>query len=189
MAFKRKQIVILSLVLMIVIAGYLQYSYKASSVSTTDKETGKLGEAVYVDSTSAKSDEKTDKTTNKDVNASKQANDFFAQAKLDKEMARSKDTDSLKQITEDTNASKEAKDKAYNEMVGIIADAEKEMKIETLVKGKGFSDTVVLFGEDKSIDVYVKAPSLSSVEVAQISDIVARQANVEMTSIHIKNKY
>ncbi len=49
MVFKRKQIVVLSLVLMIVVAGYLQYSYKKSSISVNSKDNEKLGEAVYVE--------------------------------------------------------------------------------------------------------------------------------------------
>ena len=47
MVFKRKQIVILALILMIVVAGYLQYSYRQGSTSANTE--GKLGEAVYVD--------------------------------------------------------------------------------------------------------------------------------------------
>ncbi|MDH7605762.1 MAG: SpoIIIAH-like family protein, partial [Melioribacter sp.] len=50
------------------------------------------------------------------VNATKEASNYFAQAKIDKEMTRSKGTDSLKSITEDMNASKEARDKAYDQM-------------------------------------------------------------------------
>jgi len=61
MVLKRKQIVVLSLILMIVVAGYLQYSYNNSgssgndsddiSVSQFDEETESLGEAWYVDNT------------------------------------------------------------------------------------------------------------------------------------------
>ena len=46
---KRRQIIILALVVMIVVAGYIQYSYKKSGFSQTDSDAGKLGEAVYVD--------------------------------------------------------------------------------------------------------------------------------------------
>jgi len=195
MVFKRKQIVVLSLILMIVVAGYLQYSYKKSSVSVSGKETGRLGEAVYVENendTAAAEQKDKEKKDNNDKNqkaaaASKLANDFFAQAKLDKEITRSKDVDALKAISDDASASKEVKTKAYEQRMKIVQNSEKEMRIETLIKEKGFSDVVALFGDDGSLDIVVKAPNLTSAQAAQISDIVTRQANIEMSKLHIKN--
>jgi len=194
--FKRKQIVVLALILMIVVAGYLQYSYKQGSTSA-GKDNGKLGEAVYVDNQlsnesldvaeKAKTDEKSDKKT--DVSASKLANDFFATTKMDKEMSRSKSKDSLKSITEDTNASKETKAEAYDKMIALVENADKEMRIEALIKEKGFNDAVALFADDGSIDIIVKTPSLTTAQTAQIADIVSRQAKVSMEEIHIKKLF
>lgn len=192
MVFKRKQFVVLSLVIMIVIAGYLQYSYRKSSISVSDKENGKLGEAVYVDNKdlSSENDENNDdKNILNDIGASKHANDFFAQAKLDREVTRSKDTDTLKQITEDVNASKDIKTKAYEQMIALVENSDKEMRVEMLVKEKGFSEVIAIFGDDGSLDIFVKAPSLTSTKVAQISDVVSRQAKIDIEKIHIKNVY
>lgn len=190
--FKRKQVVVLSLVLMIIVAGYLQYSYKKSSVSTSAKDGSKLGEAVYVDNkdseANAKDSAKDTKTT-KDTSASKQANDYFTQAKLEKEITRGKDTDALKAITVDQNATKDAKAKAYEQMMKIVSNSEKELAIETLLKEKGFNEALVLFGDDGSVDVVVKVPALTSANTAQITDIVTRQAKVSAADLHIKNIY
>ncbi|NJD03555.1 MAG: SpoIIIAH-like family protein [Ruminiclostridium sp.] len=194
--FKRKQIVVLALILMIVVAGYLQYSYKQGSTSA-GKDNGKLGEAVYVDNQlgneeidtamDAKKDEKPGKKT--DVSASKLANDFFAQAKMDKEISRSKSSDSLKAITEDVNASKEIRAEAYDKMMALLENADKEMRIETLIREKGFSDAVALFADDGSIDIIVKAASLTTAQTAQIGDIVSRQAKIAFEDIHIKKLF
>lgn len=196
MVFKRKQIVVLALILMIVVAGYLQYSYKQGSTSAS-RDNGKLGEAVYVDNQlenesfdqaeQSKKENKNDKKA--DVSASKLANDFFAQAKMDKEMSRSKSNDSLKVITEDVNASKEIRAEAYDKMISLVDNADREMRIETLIKEKGFSDAVALFADDGSIDIIVKSPSLTTAQTAQISDIVSRQAKVSMGDIHIKKLF
>lgn len=180
MVFKRKQIVVLALVLMILAAGYLQYNYRQSSISISEKDNEKLGQAVYVDG-----DNKTSAGTT--VSASKQATDFFAQAKLDKEISRSKDTESLKTLSADTTASKEIKLKAQENVLKISENSQKETRIETLVMEKGFNDALALFGDDGSVDVVVKSPTLTSAQVAQISDIVSRQANVPISKIHIKN--
>lgn len=191
MVFKRKQIVILALILMIVVVGYLQYSYRQGSASS-DVE-GKLGEAVYVDNEISNegmegSDTYTtdDKNTQKNVTASKLANDYFVQAKMDKEQSRSKSNESLKAITEDVNASKEIKAEAHEKMIALAENSEKEMRIETLINKMGFEDTFILFASDGSVDIVVKTPSLSVSQAAQITDIVTRQGNVEVKDIHIK---
>lgn len=204
MVYKRKQIVVLSLVLMIIVAGYLQYSYRKSSSSTAGKEDGRLGEAVYVDGMSLeeelskskkdekeekKNEKKDDKKAQEEVEASQQANDFFYQAKIEKEVARSQGREALAEITEDTSASPETVAKAHEMIMDMVTLAEKEAKIELLVKDLGFSDVVALFGDDGSLDIVVKAPSLSSTEVAQIADIASRQADIEISKIVVSSKY
>jgi len=190
MVFKRKQIVVLSLILMIVVAGYLQYSYKKSSSSVSNKDSGKLGEAVYVDNGDLSTgDQNVD--ISKDKKASKFANDYFSQAKLDRDMTRSKSSSTLKGITEDGNATKDEKAQAYDEMITLQKDSEKEMRIETLIKRDGYSDVLVLFGDDGSVDIEVKSPTLTSQQTAKITDIVTRQADLHIspTDLHIKNIY
>jgi len=120
---------------MIVVAGYLQYSYNNSgssgndsddiSVSQFDEETESLGEAWYVDNTtdlqagnkeekkdekSENSDKKENKQDNKALQASKEANEFFAQAKMDKD---------VRQRTQ-----------AYERMLKLLENSDKEMRIE-----------------------------------------------------------
>ncbi|AEV68665.1 SpoIIIAH-like family protein [Acetivibrio clariflavus] len=222
--FKRKQIVVLSLILMIVIAGYLQYSYKKSSVSVSnemlDTDSPRLGEAVYVDNSDSlgsevaektedadkkdnkkedkkenkKEDKKEDKKdekkdSGKEVQASKQANEFFAQAKMDKDVTRGKNKDELEQITKDPNADKELKAQANKKILALIDKSEKEMAIETLIKEKGYSDVVVFIADDGSVDIVVKAQSLTDVEATQIADIASRQANVAISDVHVRTVF
>lgn len=224
MVLKRKQIVVLSLVLMIVIAGYLQYSYNKSSISvneTVETDSPRLGEAVYVDNSDLlenevaekteesdkknnkeedkkdnkddkksnnKDDKKKDdkKSSNKDVQASKQANEFFAQAKMDKDVTRGKNKEELEKITKNPDADKQLKSQANEKILALIDRSEKEMAIETLIKEKGYSDVVVFIADDGSIDVVVKAQSLSDVEATQIADIASRQANVAIADVHVR---
>lgn len=204
--FKRKQIVVLSLVLMIVIAGYLQYSYKKSSISVSDivdTDSPRLGEPVYVDNTEVLDNEVAEKTkdldnkdnkkddkkgeSNKTVQASKVANDFFAQAKMDKDVTRGKNKDELENITKDPSASKELKSQANSKMLAIIDKCDREMAIETLIKEKGYGDVVVFVADNGSVDIVVKTQSLSDIEATQIADIAARQANVAIADVHVRD--
>ncbi len=194
MVFKRKQIVILALILLIVVAGYLQYSYRQGS--TAADADGKLGEAVYVDNEIYNEgfeepemdvSENIDDQTN--VTASKIANDYFVQARMDKEQSRSEAAESLKAITEDINASVEIKDEAHSKMIAIVENTEKETRIETLINKMGFDESFILFADNGSIDIVVKTPSLSTSQTAQITDIVTRQADVDVSDIHIRTMF
>jgi stage III sporulation protein AH len=224
MVFKRKQIVVLSLVLMLVVAGYLQYSYKKGSTSVNNSDNTRLGEAVYVDSDytvssdgkesdskkdkkeenkdskskedskdksndkdSAKSNDTSDKKTSTNLDASKEANDFFAQARLDKDVSRGRNNDTLKAIADDSSITKEARNKALEKVTRMAENSDREMRIENLVKKNGFSDAIAFFADDGSVDIVIKAPNLSSSQTAQIYDVVSRQANLEIDKIRIKN--
>jgi len=220
MVLKRRQIVVLSLILMIVIAGLIQLSYNkgnninsdefaVNETTAKDVDTPKLGDAAFVDNSTGsagngtqitdkkdtdkkeKDDKNKDEKTNdkKAIQASKQADDFFAQAKIQKDIVRAQDTETLKEITESADATDIMKKEASQQMMKIITNSDKEMRIETLIKEKGFSDVVVLFADNGSIDIVVKAPALSTLEVAQIAEIASRQANVDMNNIYIRKEF
>ena len=178
---KKKQIAVLFLVLLIVVAGYLQYSYKKSSDSVNsadEQDKGKLGESVYVDS---------DDLTAEELGENSEDTDYFAQAKLDREMALSRDTETLRAITEDPNADEMVKAEAFEKLIVMTENSQKEMKIETLIEEKGFKDALVFFGTDSSVDVVVNVPTLTDSDAAQICDIVSRHAGVDIDKIHIKH--
>lgn len=191
---KRKQIIVLSLVLMLVIAGYLQYSYNKSS-QFSEEDSAQIGDAVYVenqDSTTADQAATADNATavgEKAVTASKEANNYFAQTKMDRDVVRDKDIELMKSITDDQLATKEQKSAAHSKMMKIVEISQKEVNIENLIKGKGFSDVVAMFGEDGSVDVTVKTPAITKAQAAQIADIVVRQANVPLDKIVIKKMF
>ncbi len=185
---KRKQIIVLSLVLMLVIAGYLQYSYNKSS-QFSEEDSGQIGDAVFVDNQDINDDSAVVDDTEKTVTASKEANNYFAQTKMDRDVVRGKDIEIMKSITDDQSASKEQKTEAQAKMMKIVETSQKELNIENLIKGKGFSDVVALFGDDGSVDIVVKAPAISKADTAKIVDIVTRQANISLDKIVIKKMF
>lgn len=170
---RKKQIVVLSLVLLIIVAAYLQYNFNQRVPES--EESTPIGAAIYVDDTMP------------DTNAI-EVGSFFNEAKLEREISLSKNTDALKAIANDDSISQDLRDKAYDRMINLIDLSEKKMKLEIMIKEKGFSDVLVEFAEDGSVDVIVKADKLTQSLVAQISDVVSRQANVTLDLIHIKNK-
>ena len=190
MNFGKKQIIMLSLLVLIIAAGYLQYNYNQSSPEIVSGK-NKIGEALFVetenDNVKAAS---VDSVNEETVPASKQANDYFASAKMEMEVARSKGADELEKIILDEKADKEIVKKAYEAKMKLVLTGEKEVKIENLIKKIGFSDALVMFSEDGSVDVVLKSPTINESETAQITDIVCTYAGIsELEKIRIKNVY
>lgn len=191
---KRKQIIVLGLVLVIISVGIIQYNYGGSGESSKINNPEDLtfgqgsdledipGAAVYVDNTQAGSD----------AAAALQTSGYFAEARLERDRVRSKQKAELKTITEVTDNTAAASsiltlDEASSQLVNLIKRSEIESSVESLVKQRGFEDALAYMSDTGNIDVMVKAESLSEKEVAQISDIVVRHANVTMENITVKN--
>ncbi|NLU51871.1 MAG: SpoIIIAH-like family protein [Clostridiaceae bacterium] len=196
---KRKQIIVLGLVLVIITVGILQYYYggEGEYFSGNDLQTTSLldalgknyedipGAAVYVNNSGV---ENIDSETIEQTTA---ASGYFAEARLERDKARSKQKEELKAILDGTNdavaASSLTVGEAQEKLLDVIRRSEAEATIETLIKQRGFEDALALMSETGNVDVIVKADSLSAAEVANISDIVVRHANVEMKDITVKN--
>ena len=63
-------------------------------------------------------------------------------------------------------------------------NAEKERKIETMVKAKGFEDCFV-YVDDSGVSVTVKGGEIDGAKVAQIKDIVVTETKVPARNIKI----
>jgi len=188
----KKQILVVALVLVIITAGVLQFLYGDTGFSSKNDGEERLGEAVYVDNITGEavnSDGGTDAdgtvAENTDTVADAEK-DYFTQARLERDAIRSRQKEELKDLTS-SNAGDEITAKAQQEYLDLIRRAEIEATIESLIKQRGIEDVVVIFGSTGTVDLVVKAESLSQSETAQISDIVMRHAGVEMKDIHIKN--
>lgn len=183
----RKQILVVALVLVIITAGVLQFMYGEKGFSSKNDGEERLGEAVYVDNITGETVNLTDGTANGDNAANNTGTDYFTQARLEREAIRSRQKEELKELTGNANAGDEINSKAQQEYLDLVRRSEIEATIESLIKQRGIEDVVVIFGSTGTVDLVVKADSLSQSETAQISDIVMRHAGVEMKDIHIKN--
>ena len=168
----RKQIVLAVLILMVAVAGYLNWRYEANSLDAaepvTDEirspESENIGEAVMV---------------NKE-------NDYFSECRNNREEVRSKTLGVLNEVVNNANSTQEAKDKAQAEIVDISKNITSEANIENLIKAKNFEDAVV-FINNGSITVTVKANGLTAPQTAKIKDIVIEQTgnnNIKIVEVN-----
>lgn len=172
MVLNRKYVIMALLVVMIGVAGFLNWSYKKDNAeinvnkpitASTDKSK-KLGEAQPANS------EATESTVKK--------------AREDRVVARGKAIELLNGIINNQSTTKEAKDKAQQAVMAIAKATEKEGIIEGLVKTKGFEEAVVFINDGK-VNVVVKTKGLNAADTAKIHDIVTEHTGLTADKIKI----
>lgn len=110
--------------------------------------------------------------------------DYFSKTKSELQAARTKTkeelTESVKTAGDNSEAAKSAVDK-----LSVIASRESaEANIQSLLKAKGFSDSMAIIG-DNDVNVVVRAESLDSGQTVQIQDIAAAQSGYTLDKIKI----
>ncbi len=113
--------------------------------------------------------------------------DYFTSTALDRQQSRDEAIDVLKLVTENDEASEEAKAEAAAKISKIAVDMQNEANIETLVKAKGFEECVAVIADD-SVSVIVKADELMANQAAQILAIVYETTGISTENISIINK-
>ena len=212
--FRKNQIIITSLAIMIVIAGYLNFTAdqtkpvkQEAAAETAEKireENIQAEEAAAgadaditsfpdedLASVSAEAESTADTETPEGekvgeavLTSSASAGAFSASAKLNREQVRSKNEASLLEIINNTDISEDMKADAIASMNRMTDRAEKELDAELLLEAKGFKDSVVSINDD-SVDVIVGAAEITDEQKAQIEDIVTRKTERNVSDIVI----
>lgn len=198
--FKKNQIIIATLAVMIAVAGYLNYSgalFQETEDGTTEANADLANQELLDISqedieTSTEDIESNDSevegTPGEAVLTNGTAETTVAQAKVTREQVRAQNKESLQAIIDNTNLSDAEKQSAVDQMVRMTEISEQEAAVETLMASKGFSEAVVSIDEN-SADIVVKADELTDANRAQIEDIVTRKTeispeNIVITPIH-----
>lgn len=207
--FKKNQIIITTLALMIAIAGYLNYSGKIfgnkEETQTTANELAskELLDISEEDSASASTDiasqdneiadaGESGQTPGEAVLTSSEVSNIAAEAKVTREQVRSKNKETLQSIIDNENIGDEQKQEAVSQLVGMTELSEKEAAAETLLASKGFENAVVTLTTDTA-DVVVDGANLSDASRAQIEDVITRKTgispeNIVINPIHAQSK-
>ena len=188
MVVKRKELVAAALVVLIGVAGYLNWSYQDEIRVTDGKlytETGKrLGEAQYVSSPKQAEEESTDDENSEEKAEKTSASDSFTSARLEKENARSKALEILNKSAENESFDEETRKQAQERILNMAANVEKEAVIENIARAKGFTELAVYI-DGTSVDMLVKKGNLSEEDIIKLKDIAAEQLNISAKDIKI----
>ena len=187
---KSNQIILFVVALMLVSAGYLSYSMRGTPVSSnivSENEVSSIGDARLVSSNNIiDSNSLNEVSVATSSSSSSRTDDYFASSRLGRDTMYSQMIESYQNLLDNQNVSEEQKTVATQEITEINNTQNSIMICENLIKTKGISD-VVIFVNDKSINVIVKADTLEQDTIAQIQNIIAREMNAEIENIHISN--
>ncbi|HHY17640.1 MAG TPA: SpoIIIAH-like family protein [Firmicutes bacterium] len=109
--------------------------------------------------------------------------DFFAEFRLSREKIQKEQMDLVKKVMDDKNASAKVRDEAHLQYLEIVDAMGKELKIEGVLKAKGWDTLVFLSGD--LCTVVVKASELDEKDVAQIGDAVKKIGRINVQNITI----
>lgn len=210
---KKNQLAILVIALMLVTAGYLNYTSTQNLVETgtntlEGNQIAAIGDATLVSSgelmeekdkesilntiqNSQKQDtnEVQNNTVNNDTTMPTNSNpdDYFTSSKLERDKMYSQMLETYQKLLESESISQEQKAISEQEITKINQTKNAIMIAENLISTKGFENCVI-FVNDNSVSVVMKAEKLEQDQIAQIQNIVARELKVELQNINISKK-
>ena len=204
--FKKNQLAILVIALMLITAGYLNYGtvYNKEVAKDTGAsldntiDLAELGDAELVNTnvtqesnseTPNKFQEETQSTVN-EQNESKVASttdDYFTTSKLERNVMYSQIIERYQEIIASNAQSSDQKSIAQEEINRINNLQNAIMITENLLSSKGFTQSVIFVNGD-SVSVIIGKDELKPEEIAQIQNIISRELNANVENIHISMK-
>lgn len=182
--FGGKQILLLGLVALVVAAGYYRWTV----------ENDKLNEAVPTVSevktkpTEAEAEQKKENGEQPKEGENPQGNqggtENITKLKQSRDSARSQSVEEYKKMSQDKEASQENRKNAEKKVAMENDFADKERKIETQVKAKGYNDCIA-YVDEGGVSVTVEGGEIDGAKVSQIKDIVVSVTNVSVKNIKI----
>ena len=109
---------------------------------------------------------------------------FYATYRNEREATRTQEIQFYDSIIASASSSADAKEEAELNKMNLIAQMEKELVTEGIIRGKGFTDAIVT-SSSSNVNVFVQSAELTSAEVAQITTVVTEQLGVEIDRIII----
>ncbi len=178
MKFGRKQLVLASLVLALGAAVYLNWQFAGTNklpIGDGEDTSSQLGAAQLVNNAYVE-------TVTDDLQA-KAGTDMFAEARLSRQNSRDEALELLDGVLEDVDADSEAKKAAVEEASAMAQNILKETNVESLLKAKGYEESVAyITAEECSV---VVAGDLQDSDMLIVQEIVIEQTGLTAEKIKI----
>ncbi len=200
---KRNQLIILVISLMLVTAGYLNFT-STNAQDNTKETVAELGDATLVNSNKIENENVVENSVEQEISkevkqekeevvkptnaeTTPKEDTYFTTSKLERENIYSQMLETYQEIYNNANSTQEQKEKAIEEIAKINERRNAIMIAENLILAKGI-ENVVIFANENSVSVIAKAETLEPEKIAQIQNIVSRELEVGAEIISISTK-
>lgn len=200
---KRNQLIVLVISLMLVTAGYLNFTSN-DTIKTGTNLVAELGDATLVSSNEIEKkeenlveNEKADYIEEKEAVEGNvepeqtvetvQEDTYFTTSKFERENLYSQMLETYQEIYNNSNSTAEQKAEAIEQIANINKTKNAIMIAENLCLAKGF-ENIVIFSNENSVSIIVKAENLEQAQIAQIQNIVSRELSIGAEKINISTK-
>jgi stage III sporulation protein AH len=211
---KRKTILLVSLVILLIIVGYINHQFTKQSLLHSSNEYQEYEEAKLeevnannesatdnselavseeskndADSDIAELANQTDSSIEEAISqeAVSTSSNYFVEYRLARDKLRAALIERLNQIINNEKTEEKVRTKAQQEIINLNKIAEKELLIEGLIKAKGFEDALVFLNEDNA-RVVIDRDELTEQDVMKILEIVTSETGLKPTNIKIMKK-
>ncbi|MGI6578365.1 MAG: SpoIIIAH-like family protein [Eubacteriales bacterium] len=196
----KKNAVLATVILFVCVAVYLNWSYGRGEAASDADLVNSDSDGFVSQVDSEDKDNKDDNDAESDevlfgdvlegddsISDVSAKSDYFAEARLNRQMARDGSLETLRESAGNEALSQEQRDEAAEVLSVLAKNAITEAQIESLIKAKGFRECVAFIGDDGSIDVVVSAAGgkLQAEDVSRIKDIVINETGLTTGEITI----
>ena len=164
----KRNLIILSVMLMIGLAVYLNYLW------------------FYTPSNNPSYGDNNATDAGGNANNEEGNTDYFAAAALSRENARNESIEVLQSVADSSEG--EEREAALTQISQIAIDMENEANIETLVKAKGYAQCIAVINGDTASVIVSAETALDPAQVAAISAIVYEQSGIVPENLTIAQK-
>ena len=213
---KKNQVIIYVIAVMLMVAGYLNYTTTVSdkSIQVSSDNSNNTSNSTNIGDARLVSSEVVDENTTNEINTTNQfeennsisnedsketneeidteetsadASDYFAKSKLERDTMYSQMIETYENVLNSSNALETQKQSATEEITKINNIKNSIMISENLLKTKGFENSVI-FVNNESISIIIGAKELKEEDIAQIQNIISREMKADIENIHISTK-
>ncbi|MFX0548934.1 SpoIIIAH-like family protein [Hathewaya histolytica] len=111
---------------------------------------------------------------------------FFVEQRLTRDRSKATAYQTLQNLIDDENAPKEEREKASDQYRTLALTSEREVDLESKLKGKGFED-VICFIDGNKVKVFIKSgKELNESQIKLIKDEVLSSTKIKDVEITVK---
>ncbi|MDO4815385.1 MAG: SpoIIIAH-like family protein [Bacillota bacterium] len=172
----KRNITIVTVLIFVCTAVYLNWSYNNSWGKADDAMVKAEDDAMM----------KAEEAYAAKKGSGKAASDYFAEARLNRQVSRDEALELLETAAASDAASQDTIDSAMSAISAMANYSMQETQLENLLIAKDFSDCVVYMTDD-SITVAVPAPAegLSAAAVARITETITAETNYAASQLNV----